>query len=174
MYFYTMENFVMIKPEDWQKSPFQAIGKDWMLITAGNKEKVNTMTASWGGFGILWRKHVAYIVIRPQRYTKTFVEQEKQFSLSFLDENYRKELNYLGTVSGRNEAKIKNAGLTVAFEDNIPYLTESNTVILCKTLYQQDVAQDCFLEKAVDQLIYPEKDYHTLYIAEITGIYTKK
>jgi len=35
---------------------------------------LNTITASWGGFGVLWGKNVAFIFIRPQRYTKEFVE----------------------------------------------------------------------------------------------------
>ena len=40
-----------IKPEEWKVNPFTAIGKEWMLITAGEKENCNTMTASWGGMG---------------------------------------------------------------------------------------------------------------------------
>mgnify|MGYP000125906059 FL=1 len=43
--------------------------KEWMLITAGSDQKVNTMTAGWGGFGILWGKPCVFIFIRPQRYT---------------------------------------------------------------------------------------------------------
>ena len=35
------------------------IGSDWMLITAANNDKVNTMTASWGNLGVLWRKNVS-------------------------------------------------------------------------------------------------------------------
>ena len=27
------------------------IGKKWMLVTAGTREKYNMMTASWGGIG---------------------------------------------------------------------------------------------------------------------------
>ena len=30
---------------------FNLIGKQWMLVTAGNQERFNTMTASWGGIG---------------------------------------------------------------------------------------------------------------------------
>ena len=38
-----------VKIEDLTFNPFTKIGKEWMLITAGNEEKHNTMTASWGG-----------------------------------------------------------------------------------------------------------------------------
>ena len=62
-----MNNFKEISPEVLRKNPFQLIGKDWMLITAGDENKVNTMTASWGGLGVIFGKNVAYILVRPQR-----------------------------------------------------------------------------------------------------------
>lgn len=40
--------FKEVKAEELQMNPFTKIGKEWMLITAGNEEKCNTMTASWG------------------------------------------------------------------------------------------------------------------------------
>lgn len=49
-----MNKFREIKPEDLNQSAFQLIGKDWMLITAKKENKINTMTASWGGFGVMW------------------------------------------------------------------------------------------------------------------------
>lgn len=42
------------------------IGKEWLLITAEKDGKANTMTASWGGVGVLWGKNVATLYIRPQ------------------------------------------------------------------------------------------------------------
>ena len=74
-----MNIFKEIKPEELDKSPFQLIGKDWMLITAEKDNKINTMTASWGGFGVLWGKNVAFYFIRPQRYTKEFVDNSDTF-----------------------------------------------------------------------------------------------
>ena len=47
-------SFTEIKAEELKDNPFDLIGKQWMLITAGNEEKCNTMTASWGGVGIMW------------------------------------------------------------------------------------------------------------------------
>ncbi len=67
-------------------NPFQKIGKEWMLITAGNKEKANTMTASWGGVGVLWGKNVVFAFVRDTRYTKEFIDREETFSLTFLEE----------------------------------------------------------------------------------------
>ena len=115
-----MNTFKTIKPEELSENAFSTIGKDWMLITAEVDGKVNTMTASWGGLGVMWNKDVAYIFIRPQRYTKEFVDGSSHLSLSVLKEGFRKELTYLGTVSGRDEAKIEKAGLTICHEDGVP------------------------------------------------------
>ena len=94
-------------------SPFTAIGDDWMLVTAGDQDSHNTMTASWGGLGVLWGAPVATCYIRQSRYTKEFVDASQTFTLSFLDPaRYRRELGYLGRVSGRDEDKIAACGLT--------------------------------------------------------------
>lgn len=126
-----------IKPEELQKNPFQMIGKEWLLVTAEKEGKANTMTASWGGVGIMWGKPVAYVFIRPQRYTKEFIDAGDHFSLSVLGEDYRKTLNYFGTVSGRDEDKIAKSGLHVAHENGTPYFEEANTVLVCRKLYAQ-------------------------------------
>ena len=74
---------------DWNDNLFSRINKDWMLVTAGNQEKCNTMTASWGGAGVLWNKPVSFIFIRPQRYTMSFIEREPYYSLAFFGDGFR-------------------------------------------------------------------------------------
>ena len=144
-----MKNFHEIAPEQLQKTPFQMIGKEWMLVTAKKGDKVNTMTASWGGLGVMWGKNVAFVVIRPQRYTKEFIDASDSFSLSFLDGAYKEKLSYLGSVSGRDEEKISKTGLTVAEENEIPYFAEADTVLICKKLYQQEYQKECFLDSSI-------------------------
>ncbi|WP_234117403.1 flavin reductase [Clostridium hydrogenum] len=168
-----MNKFKEIKPEELNKSTFQLIGKDWMLITAEKDNKVNTMTASWGGFGIMFAKNVVYIGIRPQRYTKEFVDNSDTFSLTFFDETFRKKLSYLGTVSGRDEDKISKVNLTIQHENNTPYFEEGNIAIICKKLYAQDFDPKCFTVGELDEKWYPKKDYHTFYIAEIEKVLIK-
>jgi flavin reductase (DIM6/NTAB) family NADH-FMN oxidoreductase RutF len=165
-----MNNFKEITPELFKKNPFHAIGKEWMLITAGDESKVNTMTASWGGLGVMYGKNVAFIVVRPQRYTKEFIDREETFSLSFLDKNYREVMNYLGTVSGRNEDKITKSGLTILRSDNTPYFNEANQVLICRKLFQQTMDGSSLIDEKLDKTWYPNKDYHILYIAEVAKI----
>ena len=75
--------FEKIDPKTLKENVFSLIGDQWMLITAGTPEHCNTMTASWGGLGVLWGKNVATIYIRPQRYTYEFVERSDFFTLSW-------------------------------------------------------------------------------------------
>lgn len=169
-----MSKFVAVKPEELNKNPFQLIGSDWMLITAEKDNKVNTMTASWGGLGVMWGKNVAYVVIRPQRYTKEFVDNSETFSLTFFDDSFKKQLSYLGSVSGRNEDKISKANLTIEHIGSTPYFKEGNLTIVCKKLYAQELKGECFLANESDSKWYAEKDYHTLYIAEIEKVLIKE
>ncbi len=168
-----MSEFREVKPEKFNESPFQLIGEDLMLITAEKDGKVNTMTAAWGGFGVMWKKNVAYVVIRPQRYTKEFVDNSDTFSLTFFGGDKKEMLNYLGTTSGRDEDKITKADLTVIYDDGVPYFEESTIAVFCKKLFAQDYKPESFIEKEIIDEWYPTSDFHTLYIAEITKILTR-
>ena len=75
--------FKEIPVSEMEFNPFDKISKQWMLVTAGDKDSSNTMTASWGGVGIMWGKPVATVYIRPQRYTKEFIDKNEYFTLSF-------------------------------------------------------------------------------------------
>ena len=154
-------------------NPFKLIGKDWMLITAKKGEEVNTMTASWGGLGVMWNKNVAYIVLRPQRYTKEFVDNSENFSLTFFDETYKKQLAYLGSVSGREENKIEKSGLTLCDIDGVPGFNEAKLTIVCKKLLKSEFLPENFFDEQIKNDNYPNKDYHTLYIGEIIDVYSK-
>ncbi len=109
------------------------IGDEWMLVTAQKEGVVNTMTASWGGVGVLWGKNVATIYIRPQRYTKEFIDAGEMFTLSFFGGGYKKEMGHIGSVSGRDEDKIKTVGFHVETVEGQPAFAESSLVLVCKS-----------------------------------------
>ena len=129
-----MHSFQSFTADMLECSPFDKIGKEWMLVTAGNEEKVNTMTASWGGMGVMWGKNAAFVVIRQSRYTKEFIDREGTFSLSFLGEKHRNMLKYLGTVSGRTEDKLKEAGVEIDYQNGVPYVDQANLVLICRAM----------------------------------------
>src|SRR5512137_1090509 len=127
----TME-FRETLPEQLTDNPFKLIGSDWMLITAGTPESWNTMTASWGGLGVLWERKVATCYIRPTRHTFGFVEQAPLFTLSFFGEKHRKALTYCGMHSGRDTDKARGAGLTVVQAAGAVAFAEARLVLVCR------------------------------------------
>ena len=160
-------DFKKIDPTDVSGNLIQKIGFEWMLITAGNSLKFNTMTASWGGMGFLWNKPVAFIFIRPQRFTFQFTETNAYFTVSFFEEKHRKILDFCGSKSGKDVDKISRTGLKV-FESgnrNI-YFEQSYLQMECRKLYFDDIEPAHFID---DKIIrnYPKNDFHRLYIGEI-------
>ena len=153
------------------ENSFKLMGKDWTLITAKAGNKINTMTASWGGFGYLWNKNVAFIYVRPQRYTYEFIENSNYFTLSFFDEEHRQKLNYLGKNSGRDVDKIKESGLTPLHEKELAYFREAKLVLVCKKIFRQELDPKGFIDAEIDEFY--KNDYHTMYIGEIVEVIEK-
>ena len=166
--------FKEIKVEELQLNPFTKIGQEWMLITAGDEQKHNTMTAAWGGMGFLWRKNVVTAYIRPQRYTKEFVDNNELFTLTFFDEKYKDALTLLGRKSGRDCDKEAEAGLTPYYTDGTTAFEEADLILVCRKQYHQELRPECFDVQETDKACYPEKDYHTMYIAEIEKVLVRE
>ena len=97
--------FEKVNIQDLKFNPFDEISNHWVLISAKKDGVVNTMTASWGQLGHLWGKNVMTVYIRPQRYTKEFVDAGDYFTVTLFD-GYKKELGVLGSKSGRDGDKI--------------------------------------------------------------------
>lgn len=157
----TLDNF---------SNAFTKIGNQWMLITAKDEKRVNTMTASWGGFGVLWGKNVVYIFVRESRYTKQFVDKTDTLSLSFFSEDMKPMLGYMGRVSGRDEDKVEKANLTVKMVNNIPVFEEAKETLLCKKLFAGPILPEYFVDMDIDSKWYADKDYHTMYVVEIMDV----
>lgn len=166
--------FQEIEAEDIRENIFRLIGKEWMLITAGQKKKYNMMTASWGTAGVLWKKPVVFTFVRPQRYTYEFMESQPHFTISFFPESHREVLNLCGTTSGRDLNKMAIDDLTpmetssgsISFE-------EAKLVLECRKIYYDDINPDFFQVFDIEK-VYPTKDYHRFYIGEIMRVWQKK
>ncbi|MFA5513320.1 MAG: flavin reductase [Sphaerochaetaceae bacterium] len=155
-------------------NPFSTLADEGFLITAGDKNKFNTMTATWGFFGNMWSKPTYAIVVRPTRYTYQFLEKHNQFSVSFFPLKYYATLQFLGSNSGRDFDKLAKTELNPIFlegEDNKEFITykEANMVICCTKVSRVPLTSDHFLTKEIEEH-YPQKDYHTLYMGFIDKI----
>ena len=161
-----------ISPCNLEKSSFEMIGKDWMLLTSGNDESYNTMTASWGGLGVLWNKNVVFAFVRPQRFTFDFMNDNDYFSCSFFSEEHRSTLAYCGKYSGRDVDKAKECNITPNFTEDAPYFDEADTVIICKKLYVQQMTEDSIIDESI-KANYNGDDYHHVFVGEIVKVLKK-
>ena len=151
---------------------FADLEKRWALLTAGNRTRFNTMVINWGALGYIWNRPVMTILVRPNRYTYEFIEKSDTFTVSFYDRQYRKALGVCGTKSGRDIDKVKETGFTPIFIDEAPSFAEADLTIVGKKLFRTEITRDNFLDASLDKF-YPEKDYHTLYQAEIVKVVKK-
>ena len=168
-----MSDFKEISVSEINNNPFDLIGKDWALVTVKNQDGCNTMTASWGGVGIMWNKPVAFTFIRPQRFTYVLIENEQYFSLSFYKEKYRDVLRFCGSRSGRDYDKAKECNITPVYDEKAPYFEEADLVLICRKLYAQDLNEQSIVAKEEVLKNYNGDDYHRMYISEIVKVLKK-
>ncbi|MBQ9168346.1 MAG: flavin reductase [Oscillospiraceae bacterium] len=167
--------FREISVQELSLNPMTMIAKEWMLITAGNEARgYNTMTASWGHLGSIWGHGgglpTAAVYIRPQRYTKEFMDREELYTLTVFPQEYKKQLGYLGSHSGRDEDKVANSGLTPVFGEDYTYFAEAKLVLVCRKLYRAPLVEEGFLDKSIVEDCYSQRDFHDLYIGEIIKV----
>ena len=161
-----------INYKDMKFNPFNLFGDEWMLVTAGNEQKCNTMTVSWGHLGCLWGHNdpTAVVYLRQSRYTKEFVDREGYFTLCVMDQSFKKQMAYLGSASGRDEDKISKAGLTPVYADNTVWFEQAKLVLVCKKVFQSELQESGFLcQDTLDQH-YAQGDFHTMYVGKIEKI----
>lgn len=157
-------------------NPMTLIGKEWMLVSAGNEKSFNTMTAQWGHLGAIWNGDMptSVIYLRPQRYTRVLVDKNDYYTLSFFDASYKKDLMYLGTHSGRDEDKLAKTSLTPVFSDESVYFKEAKMVFVCRKIYRDKLHEESFIDQDILKKNYPEHDFHYVYIGEIVKAYVNE
>lgn len=164
--------FKEISPKEIPDNIIKAISEEWMLVTAGNENGYNMMTASWGFAGEIWGNDAVMAVIRPQRYTMEFIDKSDYFTLSFYGEN--KAIHKIcGSKSGRDVNKTELCALTPVFDGEATYFEQARLVIICKKQYVQQMRPECFTDTAPEKRWYPEKDYHYMVIGKAEKVLIK-
>jgi flavin reductase (DIM6/NTAB) family NADH-FMN oxidoreductase RutF len=180
----------------WNDNPWSTIADRWMLITAGNGASWNTMTASWGGFGHLWNRDVAFVFVRPTRHTFGFMESSEFFSLCFFGEEHRKMLEVCGSVSGRDCDKAALTGLlplefglagdcglplspglprspgTDGKESRVVGFGQAEIVLVCRKMHAQDIDPAGFADPDIAKH-YKAADWHRLYVASVEAAWKR-
>lgn len=148
--------------------------KQGAFLTAKLDDEINTMTIGWGSMGIIWGKPVFTIFVRQSRYTYNFIEKSGEFTVSIpINDNFKKELSFCGSKSGRDFNKIKECNLKLIPGEVIstPVIEGCGIYFECRTLYKEHMKSD-FLDKKINIQSYNNEDYHTIYHGEILNCYT--
>ena len=148
---------------------FSQFDKTWGLLCAGERDRFNAMTISWGGLGTLWGKSVATVYVKPIRHTWQYLEENEFFTIGFFPEAYRQDLLVLGTLSGRDGDKLARTTLTpVALEGAVAF-REAERTLLCRKIYWQDLDRAHMPRDVVERFYTPEEP-HRLYIGEVVAV----
>ncbi len=140
------------------------------FVTAGKKP--NVMTASWGFFGVMWKKKVVIVPIRESRFTKSVLDEGGEFTLSIPNEGEMKaELTLCGTKSGRDTDKIKEANLDMIKAKSV----DTYVVGGCRKYFEcrvvQKVEMPHELPEEIRERYYKTPDFHTYYFGEVLEEY---
>ena len=161
--------FKTIDPRSIKDNLIKCLAEEWALITAGGSDNYNMMTASWGFFGEMWGSDSIAMVVRPQRYTMDFIENNDYFTVSFYGD--KKDVHKIcGSKSGREVNKTKETGLTPVSNDKYVYFKEARMVLIVKKQFVQQMKEEAFTDKTVIDKWYPEKDYHNMIIGKIEKV----
>lgn len=174
-----MDSYRRCSPRELSGNLIERIAGEWMLVAAGSPEEgTAAMTVNWGAMGYLWHKDFVMVVLRKSRNTLPYVERNGCFSLGLFTPEFREQLTYCGRVSGRDEDKIAHCGFTTAYEEGVPYFTEADTVLICRTMYTCDIEEAKFLNRDIYERWYNEGvhtgDMHRMFLASIETVLRKE
>ena len=168
-----MKELREIDPYAFTVSPYSAIAKEKMILTAENGEgESNPMTVSWGGFCVLFGEPTVLYAVRPERFTYSFCESGNRISLCFLRPEYEKILAYCGSHSGREGAKISRAGLhPFALPCGGIGYEEAKLIVSGEKCCSVPLQEESFPGHGIPEKWYAKDGYHTLYFATVKAIF---
>lgn len=173
--------FKQISPEELcdNFNVLTLVGKDFYVITAGKENHYNSMIGSGGGLGMLFRKPTTWCVLRADRYTLELIQKEQTYTLSYFPNEYKEQMIFLGSKSGRNSEKMKEVELVgVQTPSGDMSFEKAGLIIECKlTQLTTPNPNDFCTQEAKDYIseVYKEATDHRKYVfGEITHVWVKK
>lgn len=121
------------------------------LITSGDMEHPNVMTAAWTGI-ICSDPVITYVSLRPSRYTHELVSQNKEFVINLPTWRQAEAVDTVGVKSGRDGDKFALTGLTPepCTKVKAPQIAECPVSLECKVLEVRPFGtHDMFLAEVV-------------------------
>ncbi|MBO5286814.1 MAG: flavin reductase family protein [Clostridia bacterium] len=150
----------------------EKIGKGALLTATDIDGRINTMTVSWGGAGVLWGKEVAFVFVRPERHTFGFCENGSAMTLSFFDSSAKDILTYCGTKSGRDVDKFKECNLKYTMVDGMCVYENAIATLCLEKIYADDIKKECFFTDA-PMSFYNGGGFHKMFVCHIRDVICK-
>jgi flavin reductase (DIM6/NTAB) family NADH-FMN oxidoreductase RutF len=174
-----LQLFKKINPEEISDNVFTLTGKVLTVITAGKEDHYDSMIGSGGGLGLLFMKPTTWSILRADRYTLELIQKEQTYTMSYFPKEYKKQMLFLGSKSGRGSEKMKEVKLTsIHTPTGDMSFKEARLIIECKlTALTTANPDDYFTQEAKDAIneAYKEaKVYRKLVFGEITQVWVKK
>lgn len=160
-----------IAVKDLKIQPFNIYGNEGALLLSGSGvENCNTMTISWGTFGIMWGKPVVMVMVRPTRHSWVFISNATDFTVNWLPSDMKDALGICGSKSGRDINKFRECCITPIKSQSVnsPIIAESILTLECKIIYRDDLKPDNFIDPVIKNF-YAANDFHGLFFGEVTG-----
>lgn len=171
----TWNGFTRIEPEEIEGNFIKNLGENWMLVTAGTPLSYNTMTASWGGIGIIWEHPVAFITIRNTRYTYEFLQANDIYTLTFFGGAEKEAMRILGTMSGRDGDKVARTDLTpVETPLGSMSFQQATMIIECRKIYENALDPKSIFIDEIAAGYMKNDERHILFFGEMVNVWVKK
>jgi len=173
------QNFKQITPEEIPDDVFTLAGKVFPVVTAGTRDRYNSMTASGGGMGLHFKKPATWCVFASRRYTLELIQKTRAYTLSYFPDEYKKQVAFLGSKSGRDSEKMKEVELSAVETPggNISF-KEARLIIECElTEITTPEIEDFYSQETKDYLkeAYIDAGEIRKYVfGEITHVWVKK
>lgn len=157
--------------ECWTKG-YEKVQKGGLLLNSISKDgKPNSMTIGWWIFG--WNymgKPMSAVAVRPARYTFTLLDEVEEYVVAIPNPGMEEAVSYCGRASGRDVAKFRETNLTIVESAHVkpPSIKDGFANVECRIYYKQRPPHS-ILSPQFREL--PLKEQHTIYFAEVLGIY---
>lgn len=102
------------------------------------------------------------------------MEKNDYFTITHFPASMREKLQYLGSVSGRDEDKVKGANLSVEFTElGNPIFAEADLAIECKKIYAEQFKADLMPLEQREWYNNSGNGIHVAYIGEVVNVWKK-
>jgi flavin reductase (DIM6/NTAB) family NADH-FMN oxidoreductase RutF len=143
-----------------------------LLAATRGDGRSNAMVIGWATVGVVWGLPVMVVLVRPSRYTYSFIEESGLFTVNVPTPEMRELVQVCGTRSGRDVDKLAEVETSMGQKVACVTLETSSVVYECQVVHHNDVVPDALLP-GIASRSYPRGDFHRLYYGQIMGTFAE-